>query len=132
MKANTNKVIHIVSVMEVVNLQRYKMSSSLHILISPQYEGLGWLWCCGGRGALEERRRQEKDKVLIAFTMWDTDGDGFLSWEEFQKISNNTCMSQEQAIRIFQHCDKVGGRVVSGGGGRGHSLCINLANNSCR
>ena len=78
-------------------------------MFSPQYEGLGWLWCCGGRGALEERRRQEKDKdkVLIAFTMWDTDGDGYLSWEEFQKISNNTSMSQDQALRIFQHCDKV-------------------------
>ena len=28
-------------------------------------------------------------------------------FQEFQKISNNTSMSQEQALRIFQHCDKV-------------------------
>ena len=54
----------------------------------------------------EERRRQDKDKVMIAFTIWDTDGDGYLSWEEFQKISNKSSMSLEQASRIFQHCDK--------------------------
>ena len=49
----------------------------------------------------------KRDRVLTAFTAWDLDGDGYLSWEEFQRISNNTVMSQEQAMRIFQHCDKV-------------------------
>ena len=50
------------------------------------------------------------NKVLIAFTTWDTDGDGYLSWEEFHQISNNSSMSEEQAVRIFQHCDKVSQR----------------------
>ena len=49
--------------------------------------------------------------MLVAFTTWDTDGDGFLSWEEFQRIGANTAMSQEQALRIFQHCDKVECRI---------------------
>ena len=34
-----------------------------------QYEGLGWLWCCGGRGALGERR-QERDKVRVETSHW--------------------------------------------------------------
>ena len=70
-----------------------------------QYEGLSWLCCCPHpRLQGEEKAR---DRVLVAFTTWDTDGDGFLSWEEFQRIGTNTAMSQEQALRIFQHCDKV-------------------------
>lgn len=55
----------------------------------------------------------KRDRVLTAFTAWDLDGDGYLSWEEFQRISNNTVMSQEQAMRIFQHCDKVEDDMLS-------------------
>ena len=74
-----------------------------------QYEGLSWLCCCPHpRLQSEEKAR---DRVLVAFTTWDTDGDGFLSWEEFQRIGTNTAMSQEQALRIFQHCDKVQCRI---------------------
>ena len=80
---------------------------NFHLL---QYEGLSWLCCCTNP-RLQQGEGDRKDRVLVAFTIWDTDGDGFLSWDEFQKISNNTAMSQEQALRIFQHCDKVSVKI---------------------
>lgn len=53
------------------------------------------------------------DRVMKAFMIWDTDGDGFLSWEEFKQISTNSPMNQEQAQRIFKYCDKTGRGKVS-------------------
>ena len=77
---------------------------------------LNLLCCCtrqSGAGQEEEGAPARPDRVEVAFTTWDRDGDGFLSWDEFQQISNNTAMSQEQALRIFQHCDTSGrGRVT--------------------
>lgn len=31
-------------------------------------------------------RELKRDRVLTAFTTWDLDGDGYLSWDEFQRI----------------------------------------------
>ena len=53
---------------------------------------------------------EEKDKVAIAFAKFDTDGDGYLSWEEFKMMTKT--MGEEQQQRFFQSGDVTGdGRI---------------------
>ena len=58
------------------------------------------------------------DKVEIAFNKFDLDKDGYLSWEEFQQVSEiffpslkyetaQIGLEIETAARIFRFCDSV-------------------------
>ena len=37
---------------------------------------------------MEDLLEDKMDKVEFAFRKFDSDGDGYLSWEEFQQVSN--------------------------------------------
>ena len=49
-----------------------------------------------------------RDRVLVAFTIWDTDGDGFLSWEvqmiiygyKYEVFKDNSRSSRRSAITL--------------------------------
>ena len=48
-------------------------------------------------------------KVETAFRMFDTDQDGFLSWEEFQQVRKKFTKKKQKLGRIGK--EKVGGKV---------------------
>ena len=53
-----------------------KVPSSLYLLC-----------CCQSHAMAVSSQEEEKvDRVLVAFNIWDTDGDGFLTWEDFQQV----------------------------------------------
>lgn len=71
----------------------------------------GGLLCCGkGTGGSPERP-VNMDRVEAAFRKFDTDGDGFIDWEEFKQVSKN--IDSEQARRIFETCDQSGDAKIS-------------------
>jgi len=71
----------------------------------------GGLLCCG-KGARESPERPvNMDRVEAAFHKFDTDGDGFIDWEEFKQVSKN--IDSEQARRIFETCDQSGDAKIS-------------------
>ena len=43
-------------------------------------------FCSDKRGDTEQADADKMDKVEFAFRKFDFDGDGFLSWEEFQQV----------------------------------------------
>ena len=46
------------------------------------------LCCCQSHDMAVSRQEEGNvDRVLVAFNIWDTDGDGFLTWEDFQQVS---------------------------------------------
>ena len=64
---------------------------------------------------------EEVDRVENAFRRFDTDGDGFIDWEEFKQVQFYFVLKKpdrgsqvaknidtEQARRIFETCDQVG------------------------
>ena len=53
----------------------------------------------------EAQFREDLDRVESAFRKFDVDGDGFIDWKEFKKVTQN--MDSEQARRIFHSCDQV-------------------------
>ncbi|XP_023330326.1 uncharacterized protein LOC111702786 [Eurytemora carolleeae] len=65
-----------------------------------QQGGQGLLCCCGG----DAEEDKPVDKIETAFRKLDIDGDGFLSWEEFQQLAVK--MDPDQAERIFVACDQ--------------------------
>jgi len=60
---------------------------------------------------LAEVKEEQMDKVELAFRKFDLDGDGFLSWEEFQQLCKN--LDQEQALRMFHSCNQSGTGLIS-------------------
>ena len=50
--------------------------------------------------------KEDLDRVEAAFRKFDTDGDGFIDWEEFKQVSKN--LNSQQAKRIYDTCDQVG------------------------
>ena len=50
--------------------------------------------------------KDDLDRVEAAFVKLDTDGDGFVDWEEFKHVTK-TCDTEEER-RIFDACDQVG------------------------
>jgi len=71
------------------------------------------LLCCCPTDTSISPSEDSPDRIETAFRLFDKNCDGFLSWEEFQQMGKNTAMSQEQALRIFQSCDKTGRGKVS-------------------
>ena len=55
----------------------------------------------------QQQQKFTVDQVESAFSKLDIDQDGFIGWEEFRKVAAN--MSTEEAQRIFDSCDQVGG-----------------------
>jgi len=51
------------------------------------------------------------DRVEAAFKKLDTDGNGYIDWEEFKEVAKN--LEPEQAKRIFEACDSSGDRQIS-------------------
>ena len=41
---------------------------------------VGWTCCCF------PSKTERRDRVMVAFKVWDRDGDGFLSWDEFRQV----------------------------------------------
>ena len=41
---------------------------------------------CSDKKMMDEVKEEQMDKVELAFRKFDLDGDGFLSWEEFQQV----------------------------------------------
>ncbi|XP_023340815.1 calmodulin-related protein 97A [Eurytemora carolleeae] len=75
----------------------------------------GGLCSCMGKGVEPEEdgedQEKEMDRIEVAFRNFDADGDGFLDWDEFRKVTKN--MDEEQARRIFDKCDKAGDKKIS-------------------
>ena len=70
------------------------------------------LCCCRKKKEKEEPETEvsREDKVEMAFKKFDLDGDGYLSWEEFQLMTKT--MGKEQATRFFHSGDVRGdGRI---------------------
>ena len=42
--------------------------------------------CCCPAQNMTSPVEEKVDRVMKAFMIWDTDGDGFLSWEEFKQV----------------------------------------------
>ena len=52
------------------------------------FQSSGFLCCCGHNSAeVSPSHEQPIDKILIAFEKFDTDGDGYIDWDEFQEVS---------------------------------------------
>jgi len=66
---------------------------------------------CSSDKKVESQDSDKMDKVEFAFRKYDSDGDGFLSWEEFQQLVKN--LDQEQALRIFNSCNQSGTGLIS-------------------
>lgn len=66
---------------------------------------------CSDKKMRDEVKEEQMDKVELAFRKFDLDGDGFLSWEEFQQLGKN--LDQEQALRIFTTCNQSGTGLIS-------------------
>merc|ERR1719350_1310448 len=66
---------------------------------------------CSDKKMSAEVKEEQMDKVELAFRKFDLDGDGFLSWEEFQQLGKN--LDQEQALRIFHSCNQSGTGLIS-------------------
>ena len=49
---------------------------------------LYFLCCCPSKlhKTATNQEKKKVDKVQVAFNIWDTDGDGFLTWEDFQQV----------------------------------------------
>ena len=47
------------------------------------------LLCCTARQEMSQERKFEEDidRVEAAFIKFDTDGDGFIDWEEFKQVT---------------------------------------------
>ena len=58
----------------------------LHLFYLQPPGGL-FLICCCQADTIASPVEVKVDRVMKAFMIWDTDGDGFLSWEEFQQVS---------------------------------------------
>lgn len=59
----------------------------------------------------DARFKSSVDRVEAAFTKFDTDGNGYIDWEEFKEVAKN--LEPEQAKRIFETCDSSGDRQIS-------------------
>lgn len=59
----------------------------------------------------EGQGEQPMDKIETAFRKFDLDGDGFLSWHEFQLFGKD--LQPQQALRIFNSCNKAGDGMIS-------------------
>ena len=72
---------------------------------------------CSDKRMMDEVKEEQMDKVELAFRKFDLDGDGFLSWEEFQqvglnafKLVNDKGVNNESKIHPFPNLSG-GGRV---------------------
>lgn len=75
-----------------------------------QEGGSGGPLCCGA-GVRAESPAGELDRVEGAFRRIDRNGDGFITWEEFQRNTSN--LEDTAAKRIFTICDQNGdGRLT--------------------
>ena len=69
----------------------------------------GSLLCCVAMKKRTGRREvvEDLDRVEAAFIKLDTDGDGFVDWEEFKHVTKHC--DTEEARRVFEACDQVSG-----------------------
>ena len=59
----------------------------MNSVFAPKMAGSRWFLCCCHSLTKTGTNEGEKvDKVQVAFNIWDTDGDGFLTWEDFQQV----------------------------------------------
>jgi len=60
----------------------------------------------------EKKMEAELDRVEVAFSKLDKDGDGYIDWEEFKQVAVKG-IDLEQAERIFSACDQSGDNKIS-------------------
>eukprot|EP00092_Neocalanus_flemingeri_P020601 GFUD01022320.1.p1 GENE.GFUD01022320.1~~GFUD01022320.1.p1 ORF type:complete len:280 (+),score=121.79 GFUD01022320.1:124-963(+) len=60
----------------------------------------------------EKKKEAKMDRVEAAFNKLDKDGDGYIDWEEFKQVAQNT-VDVEKAGRIFSACDQSGDKKIS-------------------
>ena len=56
---------------------------------------------CSDKRRAEEEHKEQMAKVESAFKKFDLDGDGFLSWEEFQQVNVNKDISINKVSMIL-------------------------------
>ena len=74
---------------------------------------------CSDKRMMDEVKEEQMDKVELAFRKFDLDGDGFLSWEEFQQVrwdAFQLCSTEQSSTSMYivLWCVPVGYAILGG------------------